>query len=134
MRNVIHRVRTMTFTFLLQSPPLPTSLRPFLFLSSAPLSTQRFLTPSQGSRLQSPSLRSLCTQSIIPNMQDSGSPLSYLTQREAAEIDETLMGPLGFTVDQLMVLHFSLFFSFVFCYLIMLDFAHLLLIAGIGWS
>lgn len=29
--------------------------------------------------------------------------ISYLTQREAAEIDEVLMGPLGFSVDQLMV-------------------------------
>lgn len=41
--------------------------------------------------------------------------VTYLTQREAAEIDETLMGPLGFSVDQLMVfLSFSLFFSFHF--------------------
>ncbi|GLT74433.1 hypothetical protein SLA2020_462330 [Shorea laevis] len=30
--------------------------------------------------------------------------VSYLTQREAAEIDETLMGPLGFSVHQLMEL------------------------------
>ncbi|RVW65343.1 Pyridoxine/pyridoxamine 5'-phosphate oxidase 1, chloroplastic [Vitis vinifera] len=30
--------------------------------------------------------------------------ISYLLQREAAEIDETLMGPLGFSVDQLMEL------------------------------
>ncbi|CAL9202961.1 unnamed protein product [Musa hybrid cultivar] len=30
--------------------------------------------------------------------------VSYLTQREAAEIDEILMGPLGFSVDQLMEL------------------------------
>ncbi|GKV09438.1 hypothetical protein SLEP1_g20941 [Rubroshorea leprosula] len=30
--------------------------------------------------------------------------VSYLTQREAAEIAETLMGPLGFSVDQLMEL------------------------------
>ncbi|ESR47118.1 Pyridoxine/pyridoxamine 5'-phosphate oxidase 1 [Citrus sinensis] len=30
--------------------------------------------------------------------------VSHLTQREAAEIDETLMGPLGFSVDQLMEL------------------------------
>lgn len=30
--------------------------------------------------------------------------ISYLTQREAAEIDEILMGPLGFSVDQLMEL------------------------------
>lgn len=41
--------------------------------------------------------------------------ISYLSQREAAEIDETLMGPLGFSVDQLMVslsvfLWISLFF------------------------
>ncbi|KAJ1389367.1 YjeF N-terminal domain [Sesbania bispinosa] len=32
------------------------------------------------------------------------SSVTYLTQREAAEIDETLMGPLGFSVDQLMEL------------------------------
>lgn len=31
------------------------------------------------------------------------SSVSYLTQREASEIDENLMGPLGFSVDQLMV-------------------------------
>ncbi|KAH9616345.1 hypothetical protein KSS87_018323 [Heliosperma pusillum] len=30
--------------------------------------------------------------------------ISYLSQRDAAEIDETLMGPLGFSVDQLMEL------------------------------
>ncbi|XP_027356555.1 pyridoxine/pyridoxamine 5'-phosphate oxidase 1, chloroplastic isoform X1 [Abrus precatorius] len=30
--------------------------------------------------------------------------VTYLTQREAAEIDESLMGPLGFSVDQLMEL------------------------------
>lgn len=37
---------------------------------------------------------------IIQN-QDS---ISYLSQRDAAEIDEILMGPLGFSVDQLMEL------------------------------
>lgn len=30
--------------------------------------------------------------------------VSYLSQKEAAEIDEVLMGPLGFSVDQLMVM------------------------------
>lgn len=30
--------------------------------------------------------------------------ISYLSQREAAEVDDTLMGPLGFSVDQLMEL------------------------------
>lgn len=29
--------------------------------------------------------------------------ISYLSQKQAAEIDEILMGPLGFSVDQLMV-------------------------------
>jgi hypothetical protein len=29
--------------------------------------------------------------------------VTHLTQRDAAEIDEQLMGPLGFSVDQLMV-------------------------------
>jgi len=29
--------------------------------------------------------------------------VTYLKQQEAVEIDETLMGPLGFSVDQLMV-------------------------------
>ncbi|KAE8056982.1 hypothetical protein FH972_013708 [Carpinus fangiana] len=36
--------------------------------------------------------------------QSPADSISYLTQREAAEIDETLMGPLGFSVDQLMEL------------------------------
>ncbi|KAK2992091.1 hypothetical protein RJ640_023474 [Escallonia rubra] len=34
----------------------------------------------------------------------SSDSISYLSQREAAEIDEILMGPLGFSVDQLMEL------------------------------
>ncbi|KAL1198532.1 Pyridoxine/pyridoxamine 5'-phosphate oxidase 1 [Cardamine amara subsp. amara] len=83
MKNVMRRVTTMTFSSLLQSPPpLPISHRPF---RSLPLATQRILT--------------FCTKSK-PNMAD----FSYLSQREAAEIDETLMGPLGFTLDQLMEL------------------------------
>lgn len=35
--------------------------------------------------------------------------ISYLSQQEAAEVDEILMGPLGFSVDQLMVCFFFLF-------------------------
>lgn len=35
-------------------------------------------------------------------MQNSDS-ISYLNQQQASEIDETLMGPLGFSLDQLMV-------------------------------
>ncbi|GLU16110.1 hypothetical protein SLE2022_325600 [Rubroshorea leprosula] len=41
--------------------------------------------------------------SPLQSLQNQDS-VSYLTQREAAEIDETLMGPLGFSVDQLMEL------------------------------
>ena len=35
---------------------------------------------------------------------DSSVSVTYLSQRQAAEIDNTLMGPLGFSVDQLMEL------------------------------
>lgn len=34
--------------------------------------------------------------------------ISYLNQREAAEVDEILMGPLGFSVDQLMVSNYPI--------------------------
>ncbi|EOY15377.1 Pyridoxin 5'-phosphate oxidase isoform 5 [Theobroma cacao] len=40
---------------------------------------------------------------MASSLQNQGS-ITYLTQREAAEIDEILMGPLGFSVDQLMEL------------------------------
>lgn len=46
--------------------------------------------------------------------------VSYLTQREASEIDEILMGPLGFSVDQLMVdeiLSLSFIFFLIFFFL-----------------
>ncbi|KAF8406071.1 hypothetical protein HHK36_008151 [Tetracentron sinense] len=41
--------------------------------------------------------------SSLQNLQNPDS-VSYLSQKEAAEIDEILMGPLGFSVDQLMEL------------------------------
>ncbi|XP_050241170.1 uncharacterized protein LOC126690079 [Quercus robur] len=67
------------------------------------LPVQAFLTP-----IPSLSIRAFCTK---PNetMADKAvqvqnlDSISYLTQREAAEIDEILMGPLGFSIDQLMV-------------------------------
>jgi hypothetical protein len=37
--------------------------------------------------------------------------VTHLTQRDAAEIDEQLMGPLGFSVDQLMVSQLLFFFA-----------------------
>lgn len=83
----------MTFFFLhIQSTRLPISHKPFLSL----------LTATHRSAFSTKAMQ----------MQD----LSYLTHREAAQIDETLMGPLGFTVDQLMVSTFSSsFLPFFFC-------------------
>ena len=54
--------------------------------------------------------------------------ISYLTQREAAEIDEILMGPLGFSVDQLMVkLNHSLTHnSILLCLFVILKFLNLI--------
>nr|XP_023884873.1 pyridoxine/pyridoxamine 5'-phosphate oxidase 1, chloroplastic isoform X1 [Quercus suber]POE70140.1 pyridoxine/pyridoxamine 5'-phosphate oxidase 1, chloroplastic [Quercus suber] len=63
-----------------------------------------FLTP-----IPSLSIRAFCTKPSAKmadravQIQNPDS-ISYLTQREAAEIDEILMGPLGFSVDQLMEL------------------------------
>ncbi|KAJ9146493.1 hypothetical protein P3X46_028752 [Hevea brasiliensis] len=56
-----------------------------------------------------PRIRSFASNSSVEAtrvMQSMTSPvsISYLTQREAAEIDEILMGPLGFSVNQLMEL------------------------------
>ncbi|KAF9687361.1 hypothetical protein SADUNF_Sadunf02G0085600 [Salix dunnii] len=55
----------------------------------------------------SPSIRSFSSKlgesNTTARMQNPES-ISHLTQREAAEVDEILMGPLGFSVDQLMEL------------------------------
>lgn len=97
MRSVIRRaVTTMISAFLFQPPLSSISPKHHQYSLLLPLTTQRFLTASHSFRLRTFSTKS------IPNMQDSAS-VSYLSQREAAEIDETLMGPLGFSVDQLMV-------------------------------
>ncbi|OAY81578.1 Pyridoxine/pyridoxamine 5'-phosphate oxidase 1, chloroplastic, partial [Ananas comosus] len=49
-----------------------------------------------------PPLRSRRSFSSAAAMADE--PVSYISQKDAAEIDEALMGPLGFSVDQLMEL------------------------------
>ncbi|XP_030510815.2 pyridoxine/pyridoxamine 5'-phosphate oxidase 1, chloroplastic isoform X2 [Cannabis sativa] len=43
-------------------------------------------------------------RTVSPESMSNPDSISYLTQRQAAQIDETLMGPLGFSVDQLMEL------------------------------
>lgn len=44
---------------------------------------------------------------VVPqkSLEDFQTPeeISYLTQQQAVEIDQILMGPFGFSVDQLMV-------------------------------
>ncbi|KAL2340003.1 hypothetical protein Fmac_007943 [Flemingia macrophylla] len=54
----------------------------------------------------STNFRSAPTPSSLPQSMANfdADSVTYLTQPEAAEIDETLMGPLGFSVDQLMEL------------------------------
>lgn len=42
--------------------------------------------------------------------QDAVEVMSYLTQVQAAELDKLLIGPLGFSVDQLMVSVFIIIF------------------------
>ncbi|XP_050377273.1 pyridoxine/pyridoxamine 5'-phosphate oxidase 1, chloroplastic isoform X2 [Argentina anserina] len=71
---------------------------------SLPLSSSTFLKP-----IRSPPIGSFCLKRrsyfvrALHTMQNPET-ISYLTQSQAAEIDEILMGPLGFSVDQLMEL------------------------------
>ncbi|CAI0447939.1 unnamed protein product [Linum tenue] len=90
----------------------PSSHRFFSFTCSSlfrhsPLfapSNQAFSRPISFRELHSspPSIRSFAARGL-QTMPNSDS-VTYLTQREAAEVDEILMGPLGFSVDQLMEL------------------------------
>lgn len=71
-----------------------------------------------------PVIRSFSTK-VTASGQSMGSfdsdSVTYLTQQEAAEIDETLMGPLGFSVDQLMVLnHHRILYFFIFLLLMLM--------------
>ncbi|KAJ7965776.1 NAD(P)H-hydrate epimerase [Quillaja saponaria] len=69
---------------------------------------QGFLNP-----ISSSAIRAFCSNStenrgnrvaLSVRSMENRDFISYLTQREAAEIDENLMGPFGFSVDQLMEL------------------------------
>ncbi|GKV33615.1 hypothetical protein SLEP1_g42100 [Rubroshorea leprosula] len=64
-------------------------------------------SPSFPPSISSPAFRAFCSKSggaMASSQLQNQDYVSYLTQLEAAEIDETLMGPLGFSVDQLMEL------------------------------
>lgn len=45
---------------------------------------------------------------------ESTEMVSYVSQQEAIEIDQMLMGPIGFTVDQLMVSPLEFFFTYYY--------------------
>ncbi|XP_048136650.1 uncharacterized protein LOC125315519 [Rhodamnia argentea] len=104
LRNKTATATTMTCFFLAHSLPPP--LFSALFKPSPPLSAG---FPGAG---WGPAIRSFCSRSdrerraMADRLEGFCDPssISYLTQREAAEIDENLMGPLGFSVDQLMEL------------------------------
>ncbi|KAG6477473.1 pyridoxine/pyridoxamine 5'-phosphate oxidase 1, chloroplastic-like [Zingiber officinale] len=66
---------------------------PFSGLKRGPASPIAASSPSSSFRRLSSSASSMADQDV-----------SYLSQSEAAEVDEILMGPLGFSVDQLMEL------------------------------
>ncbi|KAI4337640.1 hypothetical protein L6164_016027 [Bauhinia variegata] len=84
------------------------------FYSSSPFQNPLFKLCSGILRpISRPPIRAFCTTSTeakadrvaaLKQTMEAPDAISYLTQREAAEIDETLMGPLGFSVDQLMEL------------------------------
>ena len=63
--------------------------------SSAYSNTRRLVSAAMSSTVASP----------VPSP-DQSTDYSYLKQAEAQAIDEELMGPLGFSIDQLMVSHF----------------------------
>lgn len=93
------------------SPSLSLSLPVVLlsYLTTNSIANQSTRLSAQGFFLPSPSLaiRSYCSKGsgrMGDGVIQNPDCISYLTQREAAEIDELLMGPLGFSVDQLMVI------------------------------
>ncbi|XP_048332079.1 pyridoxine/pyridoxamine 5'-phosphate oxidase 1, chloroplastic isoform X2 [Ziziphus jujuba] len=105
MLRLVRKRTTMTCLFFKQSLPL-------IFNFSLNINTSHsFYNPLLSRLSSSPAVLSFCSKPpgsevgvrSVRSMQNSES-ISYLSQREAAEIDETLMGPLGFSVDQLMEL------------------------------
>ncbi|KAF5740176.1 hypothetical protein HS088_TW11G00242 [Tripterygium wilfordii] len=113
MWSLIRKSRTMTCSLLTLSLPLfynsiSTIYRPARSLRNPLVTTSSvFLAP-----ISSSAIRAFCSKSSeARGMADRAvlsihnpDSISYLNQREAAEIDEILMGPLGFSVDQLMEL------------------------------
>ncbi|XP_059461305.1 pyridoxine/pyridoxamine 5'-phosphate oxidase 1, chloroplastic [Corylus avellana] len=109
-RSLVCKSRTRMTCLSLTPHSLPTIFNPSNVHKPSrslhnPLAT---LFPGFRFPIPGPAIRAFCSKGsggmgdkVAQSPADS---ISYLTQREAAEIDETLMGPLGFSVDQLMEL------------------------------
>ncbi|GFY85882.1 pyridoxin (pyrodoxamine) 5'-phosphate oxidase [Actinidia rufa] len=112
MNSLIRKAKCKTMTCLLLAQLLPPSTSLINFNSPprslqnpAPYQSGLFVPCSRSDfrRWCSGSGMANRPVSSLQSLQSSDS-VSYLSQREAAEIDEILMGPLGFSVDQLMEL------------------------------
>ncbi|GAB4844933.1 Pyridoxine/pyridoxamine 5'-phosphate oxidase 1, chloroplastic [Ancistrocladus abbreviatus] len=103
MRTLIHESKTMTS---LVAQSLFFKSRSSTFAPFFGIPEPSFSFPFANSAVpagfcnSNPRSRTRCFSSNSKTMES----ISYLSQREAAEIDEALMGPLGFSVDQLMEL------------------------------
>ncbi|GAV66799.1 Pyridox_oxidase domain-containing protein/YjeF_N domain-containing protein/PNPOx_C domain-containing protein [Cephalotus follicularis] len=119
MWAVILKSRRMTCSFVSQSLTLTyntnttTCYTTLLFNNSRPPRSLHNSGSLPGPISWPAAIRAFCSklrrvnEKVVPSLQRSmqnPESISYLTQREAAEIDETLMGPLGFSVEQLMEL------------------------------
>ncbi|XP_052134162.1 pyridoxine/pyridoxamine 5'-phosphate oxidase 1, chloroplastic isoform X3 [Oryza glaberrima] len=100
---------SLAMPFLLSSPTpppppphssLPRSPSPRPRLPLPPPRRAALITAAQDPRWR----RAMASLAVSASASASGEEVTHLAQREAAEIDEQLMGPLGFSVDQLMEL------------------------------
>ncbi|XP_021283999.1 pyridoxine/pyridoxamine 5'-phosphate oxidase 1, chloroplastic isoform X2 [Herrania umbratica] len=109
MLGVLGKGRRMICSLLTQAPfPLayyssPSSIYKAKPSGYLPRISSGFLGPISCSAILAFCSKSGEVGGMASSLQNQGS-ITYLTQREAAEIDEVLMGPLGFGVDQLMEL------------------------------
>ncbi|KAL5558550.1 hypothetical protein UlMin_034761 [Ulmus minor] len=112
MWSLLRKGRKMRCFLLAESIHLPLNT-PYSYISKPSTSIQNHLPNLYSAFLHpftNPSIAAFCSKSggeaRVGPLRSMAKPesISYLTQREAAEIDENLMGPLGFSVDQLMEL------------------------------
>nr|BAJ96979.1 predicted protein [Hordeum vulgare subsp. vulgare] len=84
-------------------PPSPYP-SPHFLLPSPPRRGLAFLAAAAPARTRSPTPRQAMASLATSTAAAAAAEVTHLSQRDAADIDEQLMGPLGFSVDQLMEL------------------------------